>query len=254
MWQPQVNQYVSCTLTITGMERCLYFLPKTRGKARNTLTKEESDKLVMNVFTELEEIRKRRFQQITKWKCKPVTRKYCFEMPLPHGEHTLVKVKYAASMPPLPLNLTGNTFEAVFGSQQSMLELFILKRKIKGPCWLTIKPSLQRVTQIEQRRAWTRHEIKVVEPKDVDCTLEDLNKPSPPLTSLTLSCKFTRSQQNTTEIAMISCLVQTKINQDGPTKDAAFQSFTMVRKLDTVPLPYEAVEKSRQSKNQLMVF
>jgi DNA polymerase alpha subunit A len=92
----------------------------------------------MNVFAELDEIRKRRFKEITRWKCKGVSRKYCFEMPLPHGEHRFLKIKYPSTMPPLPLGLTGNTFEAVFGAQQSMLELFILKRKIKGPCWLTV--------------------------------------------------------------------------------------------------------------------
>ena len=90
------------------------------------------------MFAELEEIRKRRFQNITTWKSKPVTRKYCFEMPLSHGEHRFVKIKYPASMPPIPFGLTGNTFEAIFGSNQSMLELFIMKRKIRGPCWLTI--------------------------------------------------------------------------------------------------------------------
>ena len=48
-------------------------------------------------------------------------------------------IKYPAENPPLPANLTGNTFECIFGANQSMLELFLLKRKIKGPCWLTIK-------------------------------------------------------------------------------------------------------------------
>jgi hypothetical protein len=43
------------------MERTVYALPKIKGKSRGTLTKEEEDKLLMNVFTELEEIRKRRF-------------------------------------------------------------------------------------------------------------------------------------------------------------------------------------------------
>ena len=62
VWQPQVNAYVSCTLLITGMERTMYALPKVKGgKARGTLTKEEEDKLLMNVYTELEEMRKRRF-------------------------------------------------------------------------------------------------------------------------------------------------------------------------------------------------
>ena len=43
------------------MDRTMYALPKIKGKARGTLTKEEEDKLLMNVFTELEEMRKRRF-------------------------------------------------------------------------------------------------------------------------------------------------------------------------------------------------
>lgn len=95
-------------------------------------------------------------------------------------------------MPPLPQNLTGNTFETVFGCQQSMLELFILKRKIKGPCWLTIT-NPQRIMQTEHKRTWCKHEIKIDDPKNVNCTIEDINKVSPPLVSLTLSCKMTRS-------------------------------------------------------------
>lgn len=122
------------------MERTVYAIPKVKGgKARGTLTQDEENKLLTNVYTEMEEIRKRRFKDITMLKCKGVRRKYCFETPLDHGEHKILKIKYPATMPPLPANLTGNTFEAIFGSQQSMLELFILKQKIKGPCWLTIK-------------------------------------------------------------------------------------------------------------------
>lgn len=121
------------------MERTIYAVPKVKGKARGTLTEDEENKLLTNVYTELEEIRKRRFKDITMLKCKGVRRKYAFETPLEHGEHKILKVKYPATMPPMHSNLTGNTFEAIFGSQQSMLELFILKQKIKGPCWLTIK-------------------------------------------------------------------------------------------------------------------
>jgi len=87
-----------------------------------------------------------------------------------------------------------------------MLELFILKRKIKGPCWLTITNPIK-VSQIEQRRSWSKHEIRVENPKHVECTLDDLNRSSPPLVSLTVSIKTTRSQHNTNEIALISCIV-----------------------------------------------
>ena len=43
------------------MERTVFALPKIKGaKSRGTLTKEEEDKLLMNVFTELEEMRKKK--------------------------------------------------------------------------------------------------------------------------------------------------------------------------------------------------
>ena len=139
VYHKEMQSYLSCTILVRGLERTLFFVPKIKGKSRGTLTADEEDKLLTNVHTELEEIRKRRFKEIPRFRSKGVSRKYCFEMPIPHGEHRLLKVKYPSQYPPLPLGLTGNTFEAVFGAQQSMLELFILKRKIKGPCWLTIK-------------------------------------------------------------------------------------------------------------------
>lgn len=184
---------------------------------------------MMNIYTELEEMRKRRFKDISMFKCKGVYRKYAFETPLDHGEHKLLKIKYPASMPALPANLKGNTFDAIFGSNQSLLESFILKRKIKGPCWLTLK-NPQKMTSY--RRTWCKQEIAITNPKDVNFTIEDMNKPSPPMVSLTFSSKLTRSHLNTNEIAMISCIIQNKINQDGPTREEKFHSFTLLRKLD----------------------
>lgn len=234
IWQPQLNQYVSCSLKVDGMERTMYAIPKVK-KARGTLTEEEENKCLTNVYTELEEMRKKRFKDITQLKCKGVHRKYCFETPLEHGEHKILKIKYPATMPALPSNLTGNSFEAIFGTQQSMLELFILKQKIKGPSWLTLK----NVVKPQFKRTWCKQEITLANPKDCICTIDDVNKASPPLVSLTFSTKLTRSQHNTQEIAVISCIVQNKINQDGPTREEKFQSFTLLRKLDQQPLPFD---------------
>ena len=224
-----MRTYASCTLRVEGLERHIYAIPKVEGKSRGTLTEDEENKILMNVYTELEEMRKRRFKDITMFKCKGVYRKYAFETPLEHGEHKLLKVKYPATMPALPANLKGNTFEAIFGSNQSLLESFILKRKIKGPCWLTLK-NPAKITSY--KRSWSKQEIVVNDPKNIECTIDDMNKASPPLVSLTFSTKMTRSRMNTNEIAMISCIVQSKINQDGPTREEKFQSFTMLRKLD----------------------
>ena len=187
------------------MHRTCYALPKVKGKSRTNLTKEQENQLLVNVFTELEELRKKRFPNVTEWKCKGVTRKYCFETPLEHGEHKFLKIKYPATMPCLPQNLSGNTFDTVFSTNQSMLELFILKRKIKGPCWLSLT-NVKKVSS-EHRSTWCRQELIVDNPKDVTCRADDLNKSPPPLISVTLHAQMLRNAHNTNEIAMISFLV-----------------------------------------------
>ena len=61
IWQPEVKAYVSCALKVNGMQREIFALPKTKGKARSAMTKEEEDKLVMNIFLELDDLRKRKY-------------------------------------------------------------------------------------------------------------------------------------------------------------------------------------------------
>ena len=119
-----------------------------------------------------------------------------------------------------------------------MLELFILKRKIKGPCWLTIK-NPKKVASFNQRKSWSKHEILIENFKDITCTVDDLNKLSPPLVAVTFAVKTCRNEHNTNEIAMLSCIIQNKVQQDGPTSDDKFQHFTYLRKLDKLPLPYD---------------
>ena len=82
IWQPEVKAYVSCALKVNGMQREIYSLPKTFGKARTTMTKEEEQKLIMAMNIEFEDIRKKKYPAITKWRCKAVSRKYAFEMPI----------------------------------------------------------------------------------------------------------------------------------------------------------------------------
>jgi hypothetical protein len=48
-------------------------------------------------------------------------------------------VVYSAEFPALPADLAGRSFKRVFGATQSCMELFLLKRDLMGPCWLTVK-------------------------------------------------------------------------------------------------------------------
>lgn len=46
---------------------------------------------------------------------------------------------FQAEMPQLPQDLKGETFSHVFGTNTSSLEMFLMNRKIRGPCWLEVK-------------------------------------------------------------------------------------------------------------------
>ena len=72
-----------------------------------------------------------------------------------------------------------------------MLEAFLVKQKIKGPCWLTIKDATK---NNEFKMTWCKHEIIVSSPKNIYATIDDLNKESPPMVGLTFAIKTTRSE------------------------------------------------------------
>ncbi len=235
------------------MERTIYALPRSE-MITHAMTKEQKDAKMMEIYSEIEELRKKRYGQITKWKCRPVELQYAFEMPIMHGWHKLLEIKYESRFPALPANLTGKTFQCLFGANQSMLELFILEQKIKGPCWLTIN-NVKKVQ--DYRMTWCKHEITIDSPKNVVITVDDINKESPPLSALSFSFKTTRSIHNTNEIAMISCVVLNEINIDKPTLNAKqnYRSFTLVRKLDKTPLPLGLEQKVRDMKEStIQVF
>lgn len=71
-----------------------------------------------------------------------------------------------------------------------MLELFLLKQKIKGPCWLTITGAKK---ENDFKKTWCKHELIVDNPKNVNATIDDLNKENPLLTGLCVSFKTVRS-------------------------------------------------------------
>jgi DNA polymerase alpha subunit A len=242
VWIPEAKRFVSCSLIVGGLERVAYVLPKMSDERP---LKER----LASIYEELEKLRSKKFSYIKKWMCKLVKRQYAFELPIPHGEGEYMKIKYSAAYPPLPSNLKGETFDHIFGVNTSMLELFLVKRKIKGPCWLTIKNAK---TDIAFKNTWSKLEIRVDNFKDIEVTVDDLNRESPPLVTMNIAMKTTKHEKNNTnEIAMISCIVHDGINIDGPTTDPKkkYKYFSLFRKLDKIPFPYDLNEQLRKSKS-----
>src|SRR5690242_3173977 len=67
-----------------------------------------------------------------------------------------LKVLYSFSSPSLPRDLKGRTFSRIFGTKSTALELFLLKRNLMGPCWLTIKHVTPYKGEENKSPAWTK--------------------------------------------------------------------------------------------------
>jgi len=163
--------------------------------------------------------------KISKWLSKGVQRKYAFELPNVPSEATYLKVAYSFSseclfffgcvfapplfllksrpvVPTLPSELTGKTFSRIFGTNTSPLELFIMKRKLMGPCWLVI----ENCVESSVKSSWCKIEVSVESQKSVK--VDDKATENPPLTVMSLSVKTIMNQkQNVNEIVALSAVV-----------------------------------------------
>ncbi|MXQ98482.1 hypothetical protein E5288_WYG002238 [Bos mutus] len=120
--------------------------------------------------------------KIMKFKSKVVEKNYAFEIPDVPEKSEYLEVRYSAEMPQLPQDLKGETFSHVFGTNTSSLELFLMNRKIKGPCWLEVKnPQL-----LNQPISWCKVEAMVLKP-DLVNVIKDVGPP--PVVVMSLSMK-----------------------------------------------------------------
>ncbi|CAJ0769423.1 22753_t:CDS:10, partial [Entrophospora sp. SA101] len=218
-----VNEFKSCCVCVNNVARNLYVLPRSRkydeeGNDTNTeVTMEDVHKEIESICLK---------HKIMSFTSKTVSRKYAFELPGIPSDSDYLKVKYSFGDQTLPNNLSGATFSHVFGTNTSALELFLIKRKIKGPCWLEIRNA------IVQRKnfSWCKVELEVYNPKDInpfnDTIATSIPLKSPPLTVMSLIlCTVMNYKTNVNEIVAFSCHVIPEANPE------AFQ-FTAIRQLD----------------------
>lgn len=200
---------------------------------------------------EVEELKKKHFSKFSfAWVKMMKKKKYAFELPISYQERDYFLIKYGFDIPALPHDIKGKTFDYVLGTTHSALELFMLKRKIRGPQWLLIKRGDFLASR--SRKSWCPYEFTVEKKKSVHTISRDMNIPTPPLKTLAFSLKTLKHETSKKqELIIISCLFTPDVIVDGAGKNNSRPSvFSLVRKLDTKPLPpgLEARFKS-QNKN-----
>ncbi|CAI5521733.1 unnamed protein product [Closterium sp. Naga37s-1] len=189
-----------------------------------------------------EEIRQRLMERhVSSFCMMPVKRSYAFERKdIPRGEQYVLKITYPYSDAPLPSDLTGTHFSALLGTHTSALELLLLKRRLKCPCWLAI----DRPTRIHpgSQRSHCRVEVSVASPKLVAPAAAE-NDP-PPLVVASLNVKTVVNHgKNVNEVAAVSVVFCRNAKIDRPmarsewSGAASLGHFSVLRRLEGVMSP-----------------
>lgn len=237
------SKYVACCVIVEGLERNLFVLP------RPTIVDEDGIEVRPtedDVYDEIEEVLQS--HSITEFKAKVVRRKYCFEERGVPSDSDWHKVVYSYSKPAIPRNTTGRTFSKIFGTTTSAFELFLLKRKIMGPCWLDIQQAFpyEGSTPV----SWCKLEVKVKNPKMINpCSDADpMAKEIPPLDILSLSVRDVMNHKdNKKEIVCVTARIWQEANLDDtiPIDQQSSVVKTFLRPLASFPAgTHEACRRS----------
>lgn len=244
VWNEASGTFVSSCVTVEGLERNLFVLPRALKLDRDGDVTDEKVEMV-DVYQEVEGMLAK--AGVQSFQCKPVQRNYAFEKAEIPEEATWLKVKYSATFPKALEGATGKTFSHVFGSGIGPLERFLMKRDLMGPCWLDIKgatPSFRKVS-------WTKIEASISDPKMIKKTVQP--PASPPLVVLSLNMQTVLNRKTAkNEILVVSGLVHNTIECDGPTinPEAGFSHFTGVRKLGDTPFPFDFRPRCHQTRRE----
>lgn len=101
------------------------------------------------------------------------------------------------------------------------MEIFLLERKIKGPCWLDVQNPFPVTNPI----TWCKFEIDAEQSNDITVTKLEKPVPPPPLVTAAVHMRFAPNPKNlANEIVMISCLVHNSYTLDKAAPNPPFQS------------------------------
>jgi DNA polymerase alpha subunit A len=209
-YHDKTKSYLSCCLAVRNIERRLFFLPRT--------TEKNSDKPVtaQDVYTEINESVMKNLH-VKNFKSRPITKKYAFDTSIP-AESDYVEVRYSAKDPPISKTAEGRTFSRVFGTESSYLEIFLLDRKIKGPCWLDVASPVPVTNPV----SWCKLEINCNKVADVVIATDVKGRPPLVVTSINMR-RAVNPKTSSNEIVMLSCVTNTCYSVDKQAPAQAFQ-------------------------------
>jgi DNA polymerase alpha subunit A len=230
----QKTKYVSCCAVVKNNARNLFVLPR----------KEEGSDEFISMAKVHEEINSVLKGPViprvagASWKGKVVKRKYAFDdSSIPRDETDYLKVVYDAKFPSPSEEVCdngGKYFQRILGAGSSLIENFIIKRKLMGPCWMRIKNPEANTAAV----SWCKLELQVSDPKSIVRLdlVEAKNRPPPPVVAVSIKLKtVVNPKSHKSEIVAVSAVCHKEVQLDTSSDEAArhMTQITIIRPLAT---------------------
>ncbi|XP_057330411.1 DNA polymerase alpha catalytic subunit [Microplitis mediator] len=219
-----LDRYESCCLSVKNIPRRIYILPKEKIIDNDTgIERLTTMKDVYNEFKNLADNNK-----IYEFRSSTTTKYYAFNHENTPLQSEYLEVRYSSSYPKLDSNYSGNAIEHIFGTTVNPLELLLIERQIKGPCWLDIKLPIP----IENTLTWSKYQLNCFKMEnitvsnnnnDIDNDNNGRFKKIPPMVIMAIDVRTTLNyKNNNTEITVIGILINDNYNIDKPSPKIMF--------------------------------
>ncbi|KAB8339293.1 hypothetical protein FH972_022226 [Carpinus fangiana] len=202
----KTGAFVSAFVKVDNILRKLYFLPREHREKHGRRTDEEVD--MGNVYEEVDNLMSK--MKVGMHKIKPCSRKYAFELPDIPREADYLKLLYPYDKPALPMDITGETFSHVFGTNTALFEQFVLWKNIMGPCWLKIEGADFGAVK---NSSWCKLEVQVTKPAGISTLGDSDNLEAPPLTLMSIALRTTMNmKENKQEILIATARIYENVS------------------------------------------
>ncbi|KAI9698598.1 MAG: DNA-directed DNA polymerase alpha catalytic subunit pol1 [Bogoriella megaspora] len=234
------GNFVSCFVKIDNILRKLYFLPREHRQRNGHDTEEEVG--FEDVYEEVDGLMSK--LRVVERKFKPCSRKYAFELADIPKEADYLKLLYPYDKPSIPVDIKGETFSHVFGTNTALFEQFVLWKNIMGPCWLRIDGADFAAVN---NASWCKLELQVTKPNLITTLGDSDNLEAPPLTLMSISLRTTMNvKENRQEILMASARVYENVSltDTTPTEKLPCSTYTVMRPNGEYPMGFK-IEASK---------
>ncbi|KAI4491329.1 hypothetical protein M0802_010262 [Mischocyttarus mexicanus] len=225
------TSYSSC-LTIKSISRKIYVLP-TKCNSLDGETKVTTKEDVLKEFDKLaNNFGIHEFQ--SRW----VNKKYVFQKDISDNEEYL-EITYPAMYRSIHPDYTGPAIDKIFQVNLSPLQLLLLERNIKGPCWLNINDPITDLS----RTSWSRINLicENIENISVSVLSSSESLPLPPIVIATINtCTYLEITTKKYQVLMVVIVLKDEYpfiedTQNQPSK----RTFCLITKPNNISWPLE---------------